>query len=238
MFSANIFAQFGQYVGAGSATTKLLYHLNGNSTDVSGNSNNGTDANITYSLANGKFNQGAGFNGSSSKITSASNSGISGDVVFTISFWYKPSAQATTIPILQFGVGSNSVYTNVTIFNGYQQLGDLCVMWKGGASGWTCTTSNTLIQNNIWNYITIVKTAGNPRTTTLFYVNGILYGNAATGSTTTPNITNSKFILGYDTLTNLWGVFSIDEIVVDNVAWDAIKINKILTMGKGRFGIN
>lgn len=45
-----------------------LWHLNGNSNDSSGNAYNGVDTNITYSLANGKFGQGAGFNGTSSKI--------------------------------------------------------------------------------------------------------------------------------------------------------------------------
>ena len=58
----------GEYNGAGSGTTKLLAHLNGNSNDSSGNANNGSDTNITYSLANGKLGQGAGFNGSSSLI--------------------------------------------------------------------------------------------------------------------------------------------------------------------------
>ena len=33
---------FGEYLGAGSSTTKLLLHLNGNSNDSSGNGNNGT----------------------------------------------------------------------------------------------------------------------------------------------------------------------------------------------------
>lgn len=47
---------------------QALYHFDGNSNDLSGNGINGTDTNITYSLANGKFGQGAGFNGLSSRI--------------------------------------------------------------------------------------------------------------------------------------------------------------------------
>ena len=62
-------ATLGEYLGAGASTTKLLLHLNGKSTDSSGNGNNGTNSNITYSLANGKFGQGAGFNGSSNSIS-------------------------------------------------------------------------------------------------------------------------------------------------------------------------
>jgi len=40
---------------------KGYWRLNGNSNDASGNGNNGTDTNITYSQANGVLNGGAGF---------------------------------------------------------------------------------------------------------------------------------------------------------------------------------
>jgi hypothetical protein len=55
---------------------KGLWRLNGNSNDASGNGNNGTDTNITYSQANGRLNQGAGFNGTSSKIALASTASL------------------------------------------------------------------------------------------------------------------------------------------------------------------
>jgi hypothetical protein len=57
-----------------SSNTKLLLHLNGSSADSSGLGNNGTDTAITYSQANGRFGQGAGFNGSSSRIAIATSS--------------------------------------------------------------------------------------------------------------------------------------------------------------------
>lgn len=63
------------------------WRLEGNSNDAKG-SNNGTDANITYSTGNGKYNQGAGLNGSSSKIT-FSNPSIG--AAFTIMMWVKPT---------------------------------------------------------------------------------------------------------------------------------------------------
>ena len=49
------------------------YKLDGNSNDSVG-TNNGTDTAITYSVANGKINQGAGYNGSTSKITISNTS--------------------------------------------------------------------------------------------------------------------------------------------------------------------
>lgn len=56
------------------SNTKLLLHLNGSSADSSGNNNNGTDTSITYSQANGKFGQGAGFDSTSDKILIANES--------------------------------------------------------------------------------------------------------------------------------------------------------------------
>ncbi|NTW33158.1 MAG: hypothetical protein HGB12_11120, partial [Bacteroidetes bacterium] len=67
-----------------------LWHLNGNSTDSSGNSNNGTNTNITYGT--GKFGQGANFNGSSSKINCGTGITINGNSCFTFSLWAKVNA--------------------------------------------------------------------------------------------------------------------------------------------------
>ena len=65
------------------------YKLDGNSNDSVG-SNNGTDTSITYSLANGKIDQGAGFTISPrSIIVSGSNVGISGSSPRTVCFWAK-----------------------------------------------------------------------------------------------------------------------------------------------------
>ena len=61
------------------------WKLDGNSTDGVG-SNNGTDTSITYSAGNGKIVQGAGFNGSSSKIVFTSSASLT-PATFTISAW-------------------------------------------------------------------------------------------------------------------------------------------------------
>jgi len=63
------------------------WKLDGNSND-SVASNNGTDTAITYSAANGKLGgSGAGFNGTTSKITFGSTFSGTGD--FTIAMWIK-----------------------------------------------------------------------------------------------------------------------------------------------------
>jgi len=66
------------------------WNLDGNSTDTKG-SNNGTDTAITYSAGNGKFVQGAGFNGSTSKIVIADAANLKPTGPFTIGAWIKTS---------------------------------------------------------------------------------------------------------------------------------------------------
>jgi len=71
-------------------TPSGLWHLNGHSYDYSGNDYNGTDTAISYSLANGKLDQGAGFaRGSSSKIVLPNVSNLKPTSAITIMTWYK-----------------------------------------------------------------------------------------------------------------------------------------------------
>ena len=59
----------GEYLGAGSTTTKLLLHLNGNSNDSSGNGNNGTVYGATLTTDRfGNANSANSFNGTNNYI--------------------------------------------------------------------------------------------------------------------------------------------------------------------------
>lgn len=73
---------------------KGYWRLNGNSNDASGSGYNGTDANITYSQANGLLNGGAGFNGSSSTIN-VGNAGQFGTGDFTVLLIFKTTQNTT-----------------------------------------------------------------------------------------------------------------------------------------------
>lgn len=67
------------------------WKMNGNSNDSVG-SLNGTDVSITYNTSNGIVNQGAGFNGTTSKITTGGPAfGLAG----SISFWINPVSFGT-----------------------------------------------------------------------------------------------------------------------------------------------
>lgn len=96
------------------------WSLEANSNDSVG-SNNGTDTSITYSSGNGKVGNGAGFNGTTSKILIANlMSGQQPD--FTVAAWVKSSQTGAFMVILQqrdagsvdgqfiFGLNANQLY--------------------------------------------------------------------------------------------------------------------------------
>lgn len=226
----------GEYLSAGSGITKGLWHLNGNSNDSSGNGNNGTDSNITYGLAYGKFGQGAGFNGSSSKITIANHESLRPASAFTISAWiYKTNKTS-------YGIVFNSGYDNSASpyqFGGIRlyvsNSGDL--VGQIGAYGTTFTIGNSggYINATTWYHIAFTWTG----TQAYLYLNGSqLFNNA---NSTAPSYQASNAVLigvrQAGTSNDLWFGGSIDEVIVENVAWSAEKVKKYYTYSRGRFGI-
>lgn len=74
--------------------------LDGNSNDSKG-SNNGTDANISYATANGRYGQGAAFNGSTSTITLPSAAEFKPTSAFSVGAWIKTSNTSGDMQIFQ-----------------------------------------------------------------------------------------------------------------------------------------
>lgn len=89
-----------------SSSLVLYYQCEGNSNDSKG-SNNGTDTSITYSIANGKYNQGAGFNGTTSKIACGSVTTLT-NTSFSIAGWFKLPDFAAVYEIFSQGNTSNN----------------------------------------------------------------------------------------------------------------------------------
>jgi len=119
------------------------WRFEGNSNDTKG-AHNGTDTNITYGTEYGRFNQGALFNGSTSKIVTANNSGISGNAVFSFSIWVKP----TDLALYAFmDAGVNSGGTAVTFLTSLNNSGDFGVAFSGSlnalSSGSIFSTAGT-----------------------------------------------------------------------------------------------
>lgn len=213
----------GEYIGAGSGTTKLLLHLNGNSTDSSGNGNNGTDTNISYSQANGKFGQGAGFNGSSSKIAIASNLGIDEGSI-TMSIWTKINNRSVYAVLSETLSSSSRVSYSIRITSTTLNF----FRTRRGISDdqFAVSDTNTSDMRNI-----ILTYDG---TTLKGYLNGSYVGQlncSGNGSRISTSATQFGNGIGADEYFN----GSIDEVIVENVAWSAEKVKKYYTMAKGRF---
>lgn len=218
---------YGEYLGAGSSITLLLYHLNGNSNDSSGNSRNGTDTSITYSLANGRFGQGAGFNGTSSKIVVPSTARIVGLSSFTFSVWFNTSSGAANMTI--YSEGSTSTITPFLQF--FIASGQAGFQNRSDASALSLQTTTETYSDGLWHLFTAVKVSSSSR---LLYIDGNLRTSDSTSVGTTTVNTSNIGVLQRTTSTNFYSG-ALDEMIFENVAWDASKIKRYYTWTKGRF---
>lgn len=219
----------GEYLGAGAGVTKLLLHLNGNSTDTSGNSNSGTDTNITYSQANGKFGQGAGFNGSSSYIQTPYSNASS---EFTQIFWFKCAVSDTNNKTLSsqttsaaqrywFFIGRNNHPT-------FQRK--LTALVGGGAILTMYGTTN--VDDNVWHMGAIVLKSG----ASALYIDGNLE-DSDSASYTVPTSSMPTHYIGKTGDNDSYWNGAMDEHIYEAKAWSAEKVKKYYTYSKGRFGI-
>lgn len=155
------------YIGDLRAQTNLvaLWQLNGNSTDTSGAGLNGTDTTITYSQANGKIGQGAGFNGTSSYIGAGAWPVLKG---LSMTAWIKqaPSAVRTILS----GSGNANVQFRISA-----DSTPILELIKSQIAGIGASTK--LLVNDMWTF------AGASYATNgawAFYVNGDQYGAGTT----------------------------------------------------------
>ena len=223
----------GEYISSGSETTKLLLHLNGNSNDFSGNGNNGVDTGIYYSKEYGRFNEGARFNGSTSKIKGSSNLGIDGGDI-TIGLWAKfintPGANGVILFAQQSSTSKIAyqiiIYpSNLRFYRTRRGIVD-----QGFSANFTTTLSNWYNFILTYNYTSQILCG---------YVNGELIGSATniTGNGT-GNIGNGWAI--QDFIERYYGdrvVSDMDGFFVDNKTWTAVAAKKYYTNALGRFQI-
>lgn len=210
----------GEYLGAGSGTTKILYHFNGNSNDSSGNANNGSDSNITYSLTDKFLGQGAVFTyAGQSIITSTGNVGVSGNAARSVALRAK-STDSTRYYTGSWGVESaGRLFSIVIPYPGNYYLGLNNIDWDTGIA-------------HDGNINDVVFT--HDGSTVKLYVNGLYKASASK----TLNTDNNQLRLGRFGPTNA-GYFtgSLDEYIIENVTWSDSYIRKKYTYAKGRFGI-
>jgi hypothetical protein len=220
----------GTYLGAGTATTKILWHLDGNSNDSSGNANNGTDTAMSYALANGKFGQGALGNGTTSKAVKATNIGIAGTDALTVSMWFKLTGE--------IGSGAYcfwSIYSTLTADRYIQMLYE----YNAGSRRLRVLASGTNLYYTValgstnWYNMILTRASGSGGNVALYLNSANVIAPSAGGTT---GAALNSFNLFNDTSTT-WFPGSADEVIVENTAWSAQKIQKYYTFAKGRFGI-
>jgi hypothetical protein len=211
-----------------SSNTKLLLHLNGNSTDSSGNGNNGTDTSITYSQANGKFGQGAGFNGDG-RVTITNTILPSTATNYTISAWINTANDTTEKTIISDRYGGSYAYKYRFCVEKTTKILRHMIF----NSALTQLTSSGVIPATTWTHVAVTVTVGG---TCYLYINGKQDGSASYTVGSYPQRANQSTI-GVITGPVTEGYFngSIDEVIVENVAWSAEKVKKYYTMTKGRF---
>lgn len=151
-------------------TNTAYYKLDGNATDSSGNGNNGTASNITWS--NGRFGQAAVFNGSSSKLTNMPF--IAANSSYSISLWFKTSSSARQ-SIIASNSSTHSIALNIN--NGQLAIHETDV-------GDSDTFTGTWNDGN-WHHLVMVNKSA-------IWVDGV-----SRGTTTQDLFENEKLEFGY-----------------------------------------
>lgn len=187
------------------------WRLDGNSNDASGNGNNGTDTDITYSQANGRLNQGAGFNGSSSKITT----NCPATITKTYSILFKTSTLKYQELISQVYYVSAS---NYKLYELYLNPSGLVIFLEATNAGTSDVAYTSYIQG-AWNLVTV--SIGNNHIR--FMLNGKLIHDRAftqiVGFTVDSQGTGIGALVRLSGTTQQFFNGSIDEAKIINYDW-------------------
>lgn len=212
------------------SSTKLLLHLNGNSTDSSGNGNNGVDTDITY--VDGKFGKCASFNGTSSNIAIADNNTLDfGTGDFTFITWLYPTnfPSSNARFVLSKGGGAGNSQYWLRIENSSGQLRFLTA--QGSSITLVDADATTALTLNTWQMVAV----GRRGTTHFINING---KDVKTTVGTVRNCDNSdSFIIGLAKGGGECWSGSQDEFFAENRGWTQTELAKHYTYAKGRFGI-
>lgn len=201
-----------------------LYHLNGNSTDDSGNGANGTDSNMSYT-AYGKFSNAGSFNGSNSRVTFTTPSISTG--AFSVLGWFK-TTQTTTGNVVFLGNPANT--TSWSARFGQVVAGEFRCSYSSG----TGATVVTGLNDDKWHCF--VYTAASGTGAVKLYIDGQL---RAVGTSSSDSIDTGNGSLGYRT-DNQWpfsgtidevGIFTTElkqKFIAEYYQWAVGRMAKVL----------
>lgn len=173
------------------------------------------------------------FDGTNDVVTASANLGISGNANLTIAYWSRWDTAA-------WGFDYPTPFSNTTFS---VDGANVSTTWADGRPAidfWNRRVRvNTALAVQTWYYTAYTKTAGLINTTNcLIYVNGTSVARAVEGSTTTPNITNSPYILGrLDAAAGRYWNGKVAQLTVYNRVLTADEIVHNFNVTRGRFGV-
>ena len=211
----------------GDGSCIAFYKFEGNANDESGNYN-GTASNVTY--AQSYINNGAVFNGSSSKIVLPNSSlGITDASNFSISCWFNTNSSTQDNQGIIWTNGSNAGARFGLGINSTSQGGDTSVYFGIGTSSFTYINSGTsAFTANTWVHVVCVKSS---TTGMSLYVDNVLKATntGATGAAST-TATGDNRIGGYKTTAeSSWFNGSIDQVRIFSKALSASEVTTLYT---------
>jgi len=156
------------------ANLEAYYRFEGDSNDSKG-TRHGTGTDISYSTANGKFLQGARFNGGSSYITLPTT--IPTLTTFSIFMWIKTMFNAATnMHLYQQAAIANNANVDVSVTDAHKFK---AAIYDGAPE--TYVESSILVNDGAWNNVIVTRTGA----TMTLYINGAADGQITTGKTIT-----------------------------------------------------
>ena len=220
-----------EYLGWWSWVTKGLYHLNGNSTDSSGNGYNLTN-NWTTPYSAGKFWQAIDFGtGNNSKyLSNASFPNLCWyNTWLTISF--RINFNSTTFAALETIFSSTDTSWNGVYFRIVNSTTTHFRFGNGINSDWWTTSITKSWTAWVWYNVVMTHSA----TANNYYINWHLVWTRTTNVTLSwwGNGINIGRSIGWSSYANC----KIDEFIVDAAERSAAKVKKAYTYAKWRFGI-
>ena len=207
---------------------KGYWRLNGNSNDASGNGNNGTDTNITYSQANGVIGQGAGLNGTTSHIQLPTTSFPTGNLPVTLSGWFSVTKQPVAgeeLCIIGYGTGA----TGRQHYIGYANVGTGApvIIFSGWGGTYDVGIFFTATLNKKYHVVGVYD-GYKPQ----LYLNGDF--KAIQTQQTTFNVPASNAYIGR-TPNGKHYPGGVDEIKMDNSVWSPAMVKNEYSRVKGFF---
>jgi len=206
------------------------YRFEGNSNDSRG-SNHGSGNSVAYSTANGKFGQGAGFNGLSSKVDFGNPLGLQITGAISIHFWLKDNGSFTNPDV----VVMKSNDSNLRSYAVYFDSGSLTANFSsdgGGSNNFIFWT--TVSWDQQWHMWDIVFVPNGSNSVHKIYKDGVLQPDNISSSSfsgTAVYNSGSNLVVGQKSNGGWQMHGALDDVAVFNRALSASEVAQVFSGG-------